>query len=158
VLGNGSSDDIYDIVLVRKDTFDASSTQEISLEIEEINKKLLSESKGALFIGFGRWGSTDRWLGIPVNWGQISSAKAIVEISLPNFNVELSQGSHFFHNLISFRVSYFSFSSDEISKIDWKWLEDQNVLEDLKYVKHIKLEKPLKILVDGRKGRGVVKK
>jgi hypothetical protein len=109
-------------------------------------------------MGFGRWGSTERWLGIPVNWGQISSAKAIVEITLPDFDVDLSQGSHFFHNLTSFKVSYFSIQYDSDFKIDWNWLETQKVVEDMKYVKHIKLDKPLKICVDGRKSKGVIQK
>lgn len=158
VLGNGFEDDVEDIVYVKKDSFDVSGLVEIAGEIETVNKKLQANSKKALFMGFGRWGSTDRWLGIPVNWGQISSAKAIVEIALPSFNVELSQGSHFFHNIISFKVSYFSIKHDDEYKIDWKWLEKQIVIEDFKYVKHIKLEKPLTISVDGRKGRGIIKK
>jgi hypothetical protein len=158
VLGNGSADDITDIVYVKKKTFDVSKTSFIALEIEEINKKLQLKGGKALFIGFGRWGSTDKWLGIPVDWGQISSAKAIAEVMLPDFNVELSQGSHFFHNLISFRVSYFSIDETNGQGIDWNWLERQKSVEDLKFVKHIKTDKPLKILVDGRKGRGIIKK
>lgn len=158
VLGNGIVNNIEDIIFVKKDTFSSSHTPEIAEEIEALNKKLQIESKKAVFMGFGRWGSTDRWLGIPVNWGQISSAAAIVEISLPDFAIELSQGSHFFHNLISFRVSYFSISYNDESKIDWDWLNKQIVIEDLKYVRHIKLETPLKITVDGRTGRGVIRK
>ncbi len=96
VLGNGIVDNVYDIVYVKKNNFDISNSQEIALEIESVNKNLMSESKKAVFMGFGRWGSTERWLGIPVNWGQISSAKAIVEITLPDFDVDLSQGPIFF--------------------------------------------------------------
>jgi len=158
VLGNGITDGIGDLVYVKKETFDVSNMDEIALEIESVNKKLIADSRKAVFLGFGRWGSTDKWLGIPVNWGQISSAGTIVEIALPDFNVELSQGSHFFHNLISFRVSYFSISSNNENKIDWDWLNKQIVIEDLKFVRHIKLEKPLKISVDGRKGRGIIQK
>jgi hypothetical protein len=158
VLGNGIVDNVYDIVYVKKNNFDISNSQEIALEIESVNKNLMSESKKAVFMGFGRWGSTERWLGIPVNWGQISSAKAIVEITLPDFDVDLSQGSHFFHNLTSFKVSYFSIQYDSDFKIDWNWLETQKVVEDMKYVKHIKLDKPLKICVDGRKSKGVIQK
>jgi hypothetical protein len=158
VLGNGIVDDIYDIVYVKNDIFDISDTQEIALEIESINRSLITKSTKAVFMGFGRWGSSDRWLGIPVNWGQISSAKAIVELTLPNLNVDLSQGSHFFHNLISFKVSYFSVQHDSDFIIDWKWIETQKVIEDLKYVRHIRLERPLKIRVDGRKSKGVIQK
>lgn len=158
VLGNGIVEDIEDIVYVKKEVFDVSYTNIIAQEIESVNKKLQAASKYAVYMGFGRWGSTDRWLGIPVNWGQISAAKAIVEIALPDFAIELSQGSHFFHNLISFKVSYFSIKYNDEYKIDWDWLEKQIVIEDLKFVRHIKLEKPLKISVDGRKGRGIIKK
>lgn len=158
VLGNGIVNDIYDIVYVKKENFEISNTQEIAQEIESINKSLMANSTKAVFIGFGRWGSTDRWLGIPVDWGQISSAKAIVELTLPDFNVDLSQGSHFFHNLISFKVSYFSIHHDSDFNIDWDWMETQKVIEDLKYVRHIQLKQPLNILVDGRKGKGIIKK
>jgi hypothetical protein len=158
VLGNGIVNDIYDIVYVKKDIFDISFTQEIAEEIESVNKKLMADSTRAVFMGFGRWGSSDRWLGIPVNWGQISSAKAIVEITLPNFNIDLSQGSHFFHNLTSFKVSYFSIQHDSDFRIDWNWIETQKVIEDMKFVRHIRTVKPLIIRVDGRKSRGVIQK
>lgn len=158
VLGNGTVNDIQDIVYVKKDLFETSNTKLIAEEIETINRKLQIDSVKALFMGFGRWGSSDHWLGIPVDWGQISSAKAIVELTLPEFNVDLSQGSHFFHNLTSFKVSYFSIHHDSDFKIDWDWMETQKVIEDLKFVKHIRLNKPLTIKVDGRKGRGVIKK
>lgn len=158
VLGNGVVDDISDIVYVKKDNFETSNTKLIAEEIETINRNLLLSETKALYMGFGRWGSSDPWLGIPVNWGQISSAKAIVELTLPEFNVDLSQGSHFFHNLTSFKVSYFSIHHDSEYKIDWDWMETKKVIEDLKFVRHIRLEKPLKILVDGRKGRGIIKK
>jgi hypothetical protein len=158
VLGNGIVNDIYDLVYVKKDVFDISNTQAIAEEIELINKKLMNDSKKAVFMGFGRWGSSDRWLGIPVNWGQISSAKAIVELTLPEFNVDLSQGSHFFHNLTSFKVSYFSVQHDSDFNIDWSWMETQKVIEDLQYVRHIRLNESLKIRIDGRKGRGVIQK
>jgi hypothetical protein len=157
-LGNGIYEDILDIVFVKKDIFDTSKTREIAEEIELINKNLLSAKKKAVFIGFGRWGSSDPWLGIPVNWGQISCAKAIVELTLPDINVDLSQGSHFFHNLISFKVGYLSIHHNSDFKIDWDWIEKQKVIEDLKYVKHIQLEKHLNIIIDGRKGRGIIKK
>jgi hypothetical protein len=158
VLGNGIVNDIYDIVYVKKDVFNISSTDKIAEEIEIINRNLMADSIRAVFMGFGRWGSSDRWLGIPVNWGQISSAKAIVEITLPNLNVDLSQGSHFFHNLTSFKVSYFSVQHDSDFKIDWNWMETQKVIEDMKFVRHIRTEKPLIIRVDGRKSRGVIQK
>ena len=111
-----------------------------------------------LLIGFGRWGSSDPWLGIPVDWGQIAGVKAIVESTLFGINVELSQGSHFFHNLTSFNVSYFSITFDRDFKIDWDWLNGQTTVTEKVFVKHVKLSRSLKIKIDGRKSRGVIKK
>ena len=107
-------DYIQDIVFVKPESFDISKSEKIAEEIESINKLLKEENKKYLLIGFGRWGSTDQWLGIPVEWGQISNAKVIVEAMLPHFDVELSQGSHFFHNINSFQVLYFSIKSDKV--------------------------------------------
>ena len=109
-------------------------------------------------MGYGRWGSTDPWLGIPVNWGQISGSKVIVEAMLENMNVELSQGSHFFHNITCFRVFYFSLSVAEKDKIDWKWLEEKETVNETDFIKHVKLKTPLHIKVDGRTGKGVILK
>jgi hypothetical protein len=158
VLGNGLSDDIWDIVFVKKDIFDSSKTRQVAVEIEGINKNLLDDSKKAVFIGFGRWGSSEPWLGIPVNWGQISSAGTIIELTLPDMNVTLSQGSHFFHNLTSLKVSYFSIQHDGSFNVDWDWLNKQKIITETSLVKHVRLKEPLIIMVDGRTGRGVIKK
>ena len=111
-----------------------------------------------LLIGFGRWGSSDPWLGIPVDWSNISGAKVIVEATLENMNVDLSQGSHFFHNLTSFNVSYFSVPFTSKYKIDWEWLLNCKHEEKSDLVSHIKLESPLIIKVDGKNGCGVIRK
>jgi hypothetical protein len=103
-MGNGVVDSILDVVYVKPDTFEAKNTRAIAQEIERHNARLLDEGRPYLLIGFGRWGSSDPWLGIPVEWGQISGAKAIVEATLPQMNIEPSQGSHFFHNISSFHV------------------------------------------------------
>ena len=118
-LGNGVTNSIKDIVYVIPNKFEAKHTPQIANELESINKKLIQENRNYLLMGFGRWGSSDHWLGIPVNWGQVSGAKAIVEATLENMNVELSQGSHFFHNLTSFGVAYFSVPFTGPYKIDW---------------------------------------
>lgn len=157
-LGNGTVNTIKDIVFVKPESFKAKYTQEIALEIEEINNSLVKKGKKYLLIGFGRWGSRDPWLGIPVNWGQINGASVIVEATLPEMNVELSQGSHFFHNICSFKVPYLSIPAAENSRIDWKWLNQQKVVSELSYTKHVKLSSPLLVKVDGRKGKGVVLK
>ncbi len=158
VLGNGIINSIQNIVYVKPDVFEAGNTPHIATELETINKKLVINNDQYLLIGFGRWGSSDPWLGIPVNWGQISGAKTIVEATLENMNVELSQGSHFFHNLTSFSVCYFSIPFSGKYKIDWEWLEKQEPEDETQFVKHLKLSKPLFIKVDGRNGRGMISK
>ncbi|MEK6553125.1 MAG: PEP/pyruvate-binding domain-containing protein, partial [Bacteroidota bacterium] len=108
VMGNGLVDNIFNIVFVKPETFDKKDTVKIAAEIDSINKELVNGNTKYLLIGFGRWGSSDPWLGIPIDWGQIAGVKAIVESTLFGINVELSKGSHFFHNLTSFSISYFS--------------------------------------------------
>ncbi len=158
VMGNGAVDNIIDVVYVKPEAFDKKDTIKIALEIDSINKELVKSNSKYLLIGFGRWGSSDPWLGIPVEWGQIAGVKVIVESTLPGINVELSQGSHFFHNLTSFNVSYFSITYDGDFKIDWEWLNKQKIVRETKFVKHVLLANPLLIKVDGRKSRGVIKK
>jgi hypothetical protein len=153
VMGNGAVDDINDVVYVKPDTFEARDTIAIATEIERINLALVDEGRHSLLMGFGRWGSSDPWLGIPVTWDQISSAKVIIEATLPAMNVELSQGSHFFHNMTSFQVSYLSVHHDSRPGIDWDWLNRQETVEETPHVRHVRLMKPLRIKVDGRNGR-----
>ena len=157
-MGNGIVENILDVVFVKPETFDKKDTLKISEEIDLINRELVAAKKNYVLIGFGRWGSSDPWLGIPVEWSQIAGAKVIVESTLFGINVELSQGSHFFHNLTSFKVNYFSITFDGQFRIDWKWLDNQKVVREMNFVKHVRLEQPLKIKIDGRKSRGVIKK
>jgi hypothetical protein len=156
VLGNGCVNTIKDVVYVRPDSFQAKHTREIAREVEQMNRRLADEKRPYLLVGFGRWGSSDPWLGIPVNWAQISAAKAIVEATLPDMNVDLSQGSHFFHNLSSFQVSYFSVHHDSEYKINWEWLDQQERVSEARFIRHVRLSSPLQIMVDGRGGRGVI--
>ena len=158
VMGNGVVENITDVIFVKPETFDKKDTQKIAYEIDSINKGFVQTKTPYLLIGFGRWGSSDSWLGIPVDWGQIAGAKVIVESTLFGINVELSQGSHFFHNLSSFNVSYFSLNYDGEFAIDWEWLNQQKVVRETNFIKHVKLESPLKIKVDGKTSRGVIKK
>jgi len=111
-----------------------------------------------MLIAIGRLGTTDPWLGIPINWGQISGAKTIVEATQQNFKVELSQGSHYFHNLTSMGVCYFSVPYTGPHQIDWEWLDHQEIIDETQFTRHIKLCSPLLIKVDGRSGRGVIHK
>jgi hypothetical protein len=157
-LGNGTLDIIHDVVYVKPDLFKPEHSPEISLELEALNKILLAEDRPYLLIGFGRWGSSDPWLGIPVNWGQISGTRTIIEATQENINVELSQGSHFFHNLTSFNVNYFSMPLTGKYTIDWAWLDQQAAVEETNFVRLVRLHSPLQIKVDGRSGRGIIRK
>ena len=156
-LGNCLREDIGYVVYVRPGPFDASLTGRIAAEITALNRKLGSEDGRYVLIGFGRWGSSDPWLGIPVTWGQISGACAIVEVMSDRMNVEPSQGSHFFHNLASFGIPYLCVSPDRPGGVDWDWLEGQNeVASDCELVRCVEPDTALRVIVDGRTGRGVV--
>jgi len=119
-------------------------------EIEMINKKMVDEGRNYILIGPGRWGSRDKWIGIPVNWPQISNAKVIVETSLKNFPLESSSGSHFFHNVTSMNVGYFSVFEKENSYVRWDKLEACKVVEQPYYFKHIRTNEPFKVKMDGK--------
>jgi hypothetical protein len=108
-------------------------------------------------IGFGRWGTSDPQAGIPVNFGQICGAKVIVELAMPAAHSLLSQGSHFFHNITSFKVLYFSVGNGARDKIDWNWLVGKTTVEETKFVRHVRLASPLTIFVDGTTSRGVIR-
>ncbi len=157
-MGNGEADNVVDIVYVKPDIFNPLNSREIADEIEAINEVLLEQDRRYLLIGFGRWGTSDPWLGIPVNWSQISGVKAIVEATLPQLQSDFSQGSHFFHNVFSSGVFYFHVHQDQEARINWKWLYKQAVITDAKYVCHVRTEKALTIKVDGRSGEGVILK
>ncbi len=156
VLGNGIVDTIRDIIYVKPARFEARHTPDIALELETMNRTMLDRGKHYLLIGFGRWGSSDPWLGIPVNWGQVCAARVIVEATTPAMNVELSQGSHFFHNLTSFQVAYFSVPHTGEYAIDWDWLNAQPCEEETEFLRHLRLDTPLVVKVDGRRSRGII--
>lgn len=156
VLGNGIVEGLEDIVYVKPDGFQAKHTRAVAEELSIVNRCLAADGRTYVLIGFGRWGSSDPWLGIPVEWGQISGARVLLEATLPDMNVELSQGSHFFHNLTSFQVLYFSVQHDGKYRIDWPWLKAQPAAMDLEYVRHVHLDKPLTAKVDGHRMRGVL--
>ena len=157
-LGNGRIESICDIVYVDPENFDLKNSREIAKEVGEINAGYLGEHRPYVLIGFGRWGSADAWLGIPVNWGQVSGAKVIVETTLPNLHIDLSQGSHFFHNLISFKVAYFSVRPESGDRFSWDWLLQQTVQIRKKFVRTVRLDRPFQVAVDGRTGKGLIYK
>jgi CheY-like chemotaxis protein len=156
-MGNGIVEDVYDIILVPPDTFNNTMTVEIAREIGKINKEL--KGKPYILIGPGRWGTRDRFLGIPVRWNEISSARTIVELQLKNFNVDPSHGTHFFHNLTSLGTPYFTIQySLKQHRIDWGWLLDQEFEPRGKMIRHIRTEHPFLVKVNGKTGRGVIVK
>lgn len=155
-MGHGVRDGLRHVVYVKPDSFDSSSTSDIARELEGINDRLLREGATYVLIGFGRWGSSDPWLGIPVNWSQISAARVIVETTLPEMNPDLSQGSHFFHNITNLGILYFSVRESHGDRIDWEWLSRQPVRDESKYVRHVVSETNLKAAANGRQGEGVI--
>jgi CheY-like chemotaxis protein len=159
VLGNGVLGTVQDIVFVKPAIFDAGKSPEISAEVDTMNAKLRAENIPYMLIGPGRWGSTDPWLGIPVKWSQISGVKVVVEVSLPNMNVDPSQGSHFFQNMTSLRIGYFTIPLNSAKGfMDWPWLEAQPAANETLFLRHIRLTQPLKVMIDGRKSQGIVLK
>ena len=156
VLGNGTYSDIKNIMYINLDNFKNDKTQKIAKIIGEYNNILGSENP-YLLVGPGRWGSSDPWLGIPVNWEQITNAKSIIEIGIDKLNPDPSFGSHFFQNLTSLMISYFTLGYREYRKnIDWNWLKKQNHIKKSKYVNIVSLNEPLIIQVDGTKGNGLI--
>jgi hypothetical protein len=161
VMGNGVLETVRDVVYVRPQGFEARHTPRIASELQPLNRALMDQERPYLLAGFGRWGSSDPWLGIPVNWGQIAGAKVIVESTLTGMDVEPSQGAHFFHNIISFQVFYLCVRHDDGTGgqpggIDWKWLDDQPAVTETELVRHVRLTGPLRVKLDGRAGRGAV--
>ncbi len=156
-LGHGIMDDLYDIVYVKTDRYSASNNQKIAWEIEKLNRQFLDEGRHYILVGPGRWGSSDTWLGIPVKWPHISAARVIVEAGLTNYRVDPSQGTHFFQNLTSFGVGYFTinaYMNDGVYNQDF--LNAQPALHETEFLRHIRFDHPLTVKMDGKKKQGVV--
>ena len=157
-LGAGFIDQVADIVYVREENFDSAKTNEMASEIDLINKKYRDEGKSYILIGPGRWGSSDPWLGIPVKWPHISEAKVIIECGMKNYQIEPSQGTHFFQNLTSFGIGYLTINPFKNEGImDFEKLNSMESAYESKYLRAVKFEKPLYIFIDGRKGKGIVR-
>lgn len=157
-LGHGVSDDVEDVVYVKTDdNFTAIDNPAIAREIERMNQKFLDEGKNYVLVGPGRWGSSDPWLGIPVKWPHISAARVIVEVALKNYRVDPSQGTHFFQNLTSFGVGYFTVDTTNGDGLFRKPLLDaMPAVEETEHVRHVRFSRPLRIMMDGKKQEGVV--
>jgi CheY-like chemotaxis protein len=159
VLGNGAYQDIRDVVVVDIHTFDRARSHDAAMEVSRINAKLVARHRQYLVIGVGRWGSLDPWLGIPVTWDQISGAAVIVESGFKDFDVTPSQGSHFFQNITSFRIGYFTVNTTVPSSfIDWEWLRSQPAVEELTYVRHLELSDPITVKINGQRNLGIILK
>ena len=160
-LGHGIVDDVTDVVYVKYDDhFTAMNNPAVANEIEHINRQMIDEGRGYVLIGPGRWGSSDPWLGVPVKWPHISAAKVIVEVALKNYRVDPSQGTHFFQNLTSFGVGYFTIdtnqSADQGGMVRKDLLDAMPAVEETQYVRHVRFNRPLRILMDGTKQEGAI--
>ncbi|MCK5221090.1 MAG: phosphoenolpyruvate synthase, partial [Candidatus Aminicenantes bacterium] len=156
-MGNGRISDIRDIVYIDPEKFNISQSRKIALEIENINKKIVDEDRKYVLIGFGRWGTSDPWLGIPVEWHQISGAKVVIESFIKDFRIDPSLGSHFFHNMISLQMGYFHINDKvEDEYINWELLQRQKPETETKYIKHLRFDDPLSIIIDAKNSKGKI--
>jgi len=158
-LGHGISEDVTDVVYVKYDDhFSAMNNFYVADDIERINRKFLADGKNYVLIGPGRWGSSDHYLGVPVKWPHISAARVIVEVALKNYNIDPSQGTHFFQNLTSFGVGYFTVDTNtgEGGFVNKEMLDAMPAVEETQYVRHVRFDRPLRILMDGKKQEGAV--
>ena len=156
-LGHGVMEDIHDIIYVKTDGFNAGNNPTIAYEIERMNRKFLDEGKHYVLVGPGRWGSSESWLGIPIKWPHISAARVIVEAGLTNYHVDPSQGTHFFQNVTSFGVGYFTinaYMNDGVYKQDF--LDSLPAVEETTFLRHIHFDNPIVVKMDGKKKLGVV--
>ena len=156
-LGHGVMEDIHDIIYVKTDGFNAGNNPTIAYEIERMNRKFLDEGKHYVLVGPGRWGSSESWLGIPIKWPHISAARVIVEAGLTNYHVDPSQGTHFFQNVTSFGVGYFTinaYMNDGVYKLDF--LDSLPAVEETTFLRHIHFDNPIVVKMDGKKKLGVV--
>lgn len=156
-VGNGEVDDIHDVIYVDPELFDKMKTLEMAREIEHLNNMMAKHGKKYVLIGPGRWGTRDQFLGIPILWPQISNARVIVEMSLDNFPLDGSLGSHFFHNVSSMNIGYFTIQSKSlIDFIRWDFFKEQKVVHQTKHFKHVHFQKALKILMNGKQNNSAI--
>ena len=157
VLGNGRIENLHDVVVVDSQRFERSRSQEVAEAVAQFNRQLNAENRPYLLIGVGRWGSNEPWLGIPVEWDEISGARVIVEAGFHDFRVTPSQGSHFFQNLTAFRVGYFTVNPDAgEGSIDWQWLTEQPALGEQGCVRHLQFAEPIRVVMNSHTSQGVI--
>jgi len=156
-LGNGVFGELYDVVYVPPSRFEPAKTAQIARDVGEINEQLEAEGRRYILIGMGRWGTADHWLGIPVGWNDIAAAQVMVEVGTPDYQVEPSQGSHFFHNITAFRIGYLTVQTGKGEAfIDWDLLDGTPAVAETTHVRHVRFDDPLPVLLDGRQGRAAI--
>ncbi len=157
VLGNGRIENLHDVIVVDSQRFERSRSQEVGTAVARFNRLLSEQNRPYLLIGVGRWGSTEPWLGIPVEWDEISGARVIVEAGFRDFRVTPSQGSHFFQNLTAFQIGYFTVNPDAgEGSVDWQWLTEQTAVEEEGCVRHLRFAEPIRVLMNSRTSQGVI--
>jgi len=157
VLGNGRIENLHDVVVVDSQRFERSRSQEVAQAVAQFNRLLNAENRPYLLIGVGRWGSNEPWLGIPVEWDEISGARVIVEAGFHDFRVTPSQGSHFFQNLTAFRIGYFTVNPDAgEGSIDWQWLTEQPAVGEQGCVRHLQFAEPIRVVMNSHTSQGVI--
>jgi len=158
-LGHGHLDDLFDLVIVDKERFERAQSQECALAVSQMNRRLTQEGRPYVLVGVGRWGSTHSWLGIPVRWADISGARVIVEAGFKDFRVTPSQGTHFFQNLTSLNIGYFTVNQ-EVGEgfVDWDWLAACSALAEIGPVRHLRFDKPVLVTMNGTTQHGVIRK
>jgi hypothetical protein len=157
-LGQGSRSDLTDVVYLRPQHFDRGSTRMMASELDAVNRGLVEEGRHGIFIGPGRWGTTDDRFGVPVKWAQISAARVIVEATMPDAPANLSHGTHFFHRLLSNRVLYMSVEADGHGRIDWDVLDTLEAVWESRHVRHVRLDSPLEVRIDCANRRGMIRR
>jgi hypothetical protein len=158
-LGHGHMDEIRDLVVVDRNRFERAQSRECAAAVAKFNAELVQAGRDYALFGVGRWGSTHPWLGIPVRWSDIAGARVIVEAGFKDFRVTPSQGTHFFQNLTSLRVGYFTVNQDAGEGfVDWDWLAEQPAREEMGCVRHIELPTPVTVTMNGTVQRGVIRK
>jgi hypothetical protein len=159
VLGNGRLDGVRDVVVVDYHRFERDRSADVALEVARFNRRLVAEAAPYVLVGVGRWGSSERFLGIPVSWDQISGVRAIVESGFRDFTVTPSQGTHFFQNLTSSGVGYFTVNPDAGEGfVDWDWLAAQPAVAEAACVRHLRFEEPLVVKMNGKTNQGAILK
>jgi hypothetical protein len=159
VMGNGLFNAMHDAIVVDAQSFDRSKSPDVAAEIAALNHTLVMERRPYLLVGVGRWGSLDPWLGIPVTWDQIAGASVIVEAGFRDMEVDPSQGSHFFQNITSFMVGYFTVEvKNKFSWVDWEWFRSQPAHGETTFVRHLRFSSPLTAIINSQQRKGVILK